>query len=222
MGSKPEIIITGLGHAGSTYLVNIFDQLGINIGNEDTIHDDDDLRGREYSPAVNIHHQISDSISEIRYRPYVTRLDPSKVFNDEIRDRFKDIINQHDYPQLIKSPNTGWAWFIDLFEPKHVIVCYRDPIGWTDSMLRWNKKYRPNDIASEIEIMEAHNNIFGSTLAALEYHNISYNIISYPKSTENPSYLAEKIKPSCRIAGLHGSQLNHDIIHAFREVSLNG
>ena len=161
MASKPEIIITGLGHAGSTYLVNIFDKLNIDIGDEDEIHDDHNLQGREYRPAVNLHNQIADAISDFRHDPYINHFDPNKIFDSDIRSHFKTIIDQHNWPRLIKSPNSGWVWLIDLFEPKHVIVCYRNPMGWTDSMLRWNRRRRPNEIATDIEIMEAHNNIFG-------------------------------------------------------------
>jgi hypothetical protein len=214
--SKPEIIITGLGHAGSTYLMNIFDELGLDVGEDGQLFDENRRHGREYAPAVNIHRRVTNTLSKTRHRPYVTILDPSKVFDPNIKRNFKEEIGNHHFPQVIKSPNTGWTWFIDLFEPKFVIVCYSNPLGWMASMLRWSRKNTPNEVPTDIEVLKAHINIFGSTVSSLEYHEIDYSIIDFPKSVESAEYLSNQLRPCLNILKLDIS--DSEIYEAFNKV----
>lgn len=215
--SKPKIIITGLGHAGSTYLMRIFQTLDVDVGDSESIFDSHFFQGREWVPATELHKEMIKSVSCYWRAPYELMMDPTKMFDPATRNHFKNKINDLDFPEIIKSPNNGWVWFIDLFQPKYVLVTYRNPQGWMDSMLRWNKRHRPFKIESAENMQAAHTRYVGNSISALEYHNIDYSVITYPDSAESAEYLVDRIRPALDVSG-HKHITDNEIRDAFKEI----
>lgn len=218
--SKPKVIITGLTHSGSTYLTNIFSALGIDIINDQSMVDWTEKHGRENSPFVKHGRMIANQISSGYNPPLDMKIDPSNIFDDDIRLEIKQSIDEHSFPQLVKFPNEGWNWLIDLFDPELVIVTFRSPLGWMDSMSRWNNdaysKGAVPAIVPPIDKFNAYESIFGHTIASLEHHDIDYTVVHYPKSAEDPIYLFDKITKALEI--LENNSSVEDICSAYKSV----
>ena len=162
--------------------------------------------GRENGPFVRYAREIASAISADHYTPPLDmKIDSLKIFDESIRSKIKSEIDQWEFPEIVKFPNEGWLWLIDLFDPELVIVTYRSPTGWMDSMERWDQdafeKLSNHAKTSTIDKFDSYASIFGHTVASLEYHKIDYTIAHYPRSATEPTYLHDTIKPALDILG---------------------
>jgi hypothetical protein len=219
--SNPKVIITGLTHSGSTYLINVFGALGIDIINNQGMVDWTEKHGRENGPFVRLAREIARAVSADHYTPPLDmKVDSSKIFDKSIRSNIKNYIDQKSFPEIVKFPNEGWNWLIDLFDPELVVVTFRSPTGWMNSMERWNidafEKETVPTIVPPVDKFNAYESIFGATIGSLEHHNIDYTIVHYPRSAEDPVYLYNSILPALEVLGNESSV--EDVCSAYKNI----
>ena len=222
--NPPKVIVTGLGHAGSTYIMDIFDALGIDIGdgpmNDDPsgYPDKETRHGREWEQFLDICREMNAKMSQRHRFPYETTMDYEKLFEsgDVWISYFIEKIDEIDFPAIVKYPDFGWGWLIDLFEPEYVIVCKRHPVDWIDSMQRWEDRKGSKTRPTKSEMLGTYTFQIGNVISSLEMLDIDYGFIDFPKSIESSLYLADVLKPALEVLGDKWNR--DDIYNAYKNV----
>lgn len=203
---NPKVIITGLTHSGSTFLIDIFKELGVDIGSENQWIEWSPKHGREFGPFVNICREIAMLVSPKYNPPMDMKIDPNKIFHPVVNETIDQYIQGTDFPDVVKFPNEGWIWLLELFNPDHVIVTIRKPTGWLNSMNRWDENSlevhgHSHTLTHDIDKFESYASVLGHTFASLELNQIPYDTIEYPRSAMDALYLADIIIPIIQSMG---------------------
>jgi len=205
--------------------MDIFNALpGVDIGsgamNDDPsgYPDEKTRHGREWEPFLAICREMNSKMAQHYCFPYETAMDYEKLFElgDVWLSYFTEKIDQVDFPEVVKYPDFGWGWLIDLFEPEYVIVCNRHPVDWVNSMQRWEDRKRSKTRPTKSEMLTTYTFQIGNIISSLEMLHINYGFIDFPKSTEDHLYLADALKPAFEVLG--GKWSRDDVYNAHRDV----
>lgn len=125
MGTKPRVVVTGVGYSGTTFVMRLARELGWDL-DEANLHGRDERKGLEWEPFWKLSTEVSKYLGRVHepVKPWWTRV---LLHNpDLIRDSLKEQLNAMPFPPIVKCPDYGQSLFLDLLEPEMVIICHRN------------------------------------------------------------------------------------------------
>ena len=131
---SPEIYITGVGFSGTTFVTKMARELSLDIGTDLSGREgEEEVKGLEWTPFRDISLRSGLFMGRAK-EPDIPRWTSIMIENiPRIQREFSNGF-ELDYPQVIKCPEYGQSFFLDIFKPKHVIVCYRDLVSTAISL----------------------------------------------------------------------------------------
>ena len=188
MARSPNILVTGLGHSGTTYVMQLIEACGWDLGSP--LFNTDERKGLEWLPLQRLSVEIGEALgrTDKPVRPDWNWIDLER--REEVRQDFKERIEALDCPPVVKCPDFGEHAVLSLLKPGHVIFMQRSLDDWTLSM-RGNAHARRN--LTSREIFHAGALGMGLLLDALETQNIPYKLVNYPRVARDVEYAWDRL-----------------------------
>lgn len=194
-----SIYITGIGFSGTTFLLQLFRELGYSVGGPLR---GTERKGMEWMPFVDAATSIGSAVGR-NAEPYLPtwtdmQYEPSRRIIAEL-DSPTFAANQ---PDVIKCPEYGQALALDRFElAQPVIVAHRDLI---EAVPAWRRDHPLTLHMTDSQIYNALATAFGHLIDRLATYGIEYRVLIYPRTVREPDYCYAML-----IEHLHGKALDY-------------
>lgn len=122
--NPPDVFITGLGHSGTSWCIDLFQAAGFDIGSE--LKHANPGQGREWLPAWRLINEAGP-VADWTYR-WCPDPQDAAAKRDDIGPQLAEL----DWPPAVKIPGVNTSVFWDYIQPRHVVVMIRDPHVWAN------------------------------------------------------------------------------------------
>jgi len=211
MQERKHILITGTGRAGTTFLVELFTNLGFDTGfNADSLIDKKDSLGRaglehdlrlDDSPYVVKDPWFCDYASEILSR--------SDIFLEHIFIPIRDLTAAAESRRFVTRSGNKQISFLDKF--KSLLGKKTTFAGGL-----WHTNSLNNGSQEEILLAQLY-----KLMVAVSSTQCPVTLIKYPRSTKDALYLYEKLKPVLKektleeFTSVYLETVKPDLVHTF-------
>jgi hypothetical protein len=196
MGKKPRVLITGIQGSGTTFMAQLFKELGYDLGSP--LYKLSNRQGNEWEPLRDLKIEVDQAMMD-----HGASIDTNSPFLEglrapgAVRQDFHTRLQALDYPLVVKITGLGMAGRVMLpeIDAKHVVLMVRPLDDWIISEVAQGKKGNPA-IASDAMVRKqfegqrynAAASAPGLVIDTLEKYAIAWQIASYPRVAENAAY----------------------------------
>ena len=181
MGRRPEILVTGPRHSGTTFVMQLARELGWDLGAP--LHSLGEAQGLEWIPFHDIADEISAAVTGgPEPRDGWTEVDVDLI--EEVRATMRPRIEALEFPEVVKCPELGQHIVLDMVAPRLVVVLVRDADGWIRSMQK-NEFAR---VMSRKALRAGMTMKIGALVCELERLAVPYRLVRYPQAALDIAY----------------------------------
>lgn len=180
--APPEVFITGLGHSGTSWCIDLFRTSGFGIGTE--LKHANAGQGREWLPAWRLINEAGPT-ADWTYQ-WCPDPEDAATKRDEVGPRLAEL----DWPEVVKVPGVNASAFWDYVQPGHVVVMIRDPEVWARRVAT-KPDVAMQDRPHQYRIAVDH---IGRSLA-----DRPHTFVEFERAVDDVDYAYRKLGPLCRL-----------------------
>lgn len=184
-----SIYITGIGFSGTTFLLQLFRELGFSVGGPLR---GTERKGMEWTPFVDMATQLGYLAGRFPepHAPTWTDLDYENA-RTVVRGS-SSLRLPPDPPSVIKCPEYGQALILDRLPDikPPVLVAHRD---LTEATQAWRREHPLTRYMTDSQIYNALATMFGHLIDRLETYGIDYRILMFPRMVEDAIYAFDRV-----------------------------
>lgn len=186
----PRVLISGLGHTGTSFVANLFYAMGAGMGSE--LQGGPGVRkGMEWRPFHLLCAELARKLGEGALPdvlPLWERLDRERV--QEVMDEFAPRFRKLEYPAVVKNPESGHWGFLNAINPGYMVICARDLDEWAESMIHGQEHARNADREALKRAGKMQQDHILDKVAKL---GVSHSVVSFPEMVESWRYAWDRL-----------------------------
>ncbi len=198
LSQKLQYVITGPGRSGTTFLANVFLKAGYDLGpvkSSDIGKNKPEGGGLEHPLFARANMRMQSELSSLwSFSEPVDSPDLRKIA------RIASKHMQQDWPFVLKDPRfseTIRVWHAAGFVPKHLFLCFRDPMERSASIRKMTERAGEGE-KKYIAAVQASNYQYRCVYETILFcmnHDIPYTLIAYPRIGQDLLYAEKTLAP---------------------------
>lgn len=201
MGKPPDVYVTGTGYSGTTFVIELAQALGLDVGAPLT-HSLDHKKGFEWIPFKNFAQQTATLLGR-KFEPECVNWVRVLPENEAIvRAQAGPVLADMEFPQIVKCPDYGQSVVLDLINPGMTVIVHRSMEKVAVAMK--NQNFLALQRLSISELCDSIAMQLGVLMDNVIRHGRPYRIIEFPRVVDDVEYatemLADILSPNDRLA----------------------